>query len=200
MDEPMTGVHLTDGPSTGVATPLLTDRERRDLMRLVQERARIAKGLVRLRADELREDFEEQLATEYRWDEDPTWTEVYAAAQEASRRANEAVQERCEALGIPEWARPTIHAPYWSPRREGVTATRRGELRRVAHSRITALARDAEVRVARAALEAREHLIADALTSPAARAYLEGLPQVTHLMPPLVLAEVRALVRDGRHK
>jgi hypothetical protein len=66
----------------------MTSRERNELISLCRTRARLAKQVADQRAAELLADFEAQLATEYAWDDDETWTEANRIAEAALADAN----------------------------------------------------------------------------------------------------------------
>jgi hypothetical protein len=60
----------------------------------------------------------------------------------------------------------------------------------MAKSRIEALERTAMLEIERASLEAQTQLALEGLTSDAARAFVERLPNVENLMPALSFAEI----------
>lgn len=166
----------------------ITRAERDQLSRLVRQRARVAKAGIEQRQAELLADVEEQLAAAYASDHE-AWAEITAEAKEAIRRADAAVAEKCRELGIREEFRPSIRMDWWS-RGENGSRERRQELRKVAQTRIAALAKAAKVQIDRDALERETELVAGALTSAEAKAFLESMPTVEALMPPLALAEL----------
>ena len=170
----------------------MTSAERSDLIKVVRQRERVAKAGAAQRAAELVADFEEQLARRYSFDEDEVWREAYQAANEAADEAQQKVVARCEELGIPAEFAPEIHRPWWRSRGENAVAGRRAELRRVAATRIAALEKAAKAAIERRSLDVQERLIVGGLASAEARGFLDSIPAVDSLMPPLRLAELEA--------
>ena len=101
------------------------------------------------------------------------------------------VAERCAELGIPPRFAPGI-AAGWYRRGENGARDRRVELRAVARTRIDALEKAAKVEIERRSLEVQERLIVGGLASVEARGFLDSIPTVDTLMPPLRLAEIEA--------
>lgn len=172
---------MTDGMSK-------TDREA--LARLVNERAKVAKAGVEGRQAELLADVEEQLAKEYRLD-DEAWAAEAAAAKQAIGALNARIAEAGEELGVPEEFRPEALL-IWSPRGANAIKERRGELRRVAMTRAEAMARKAKVAIDADAVGRRGLLVAGSLETSAAHDFLEAMPTPAELMPPLSIAELEA--------
>jgi hypothetical protein len=172
--------------------PTMTRQERRDLLRLTQQRERLARAQAGHRSSELLADFEEQLSSVYAFDQDATWREAYAAAEAAVGEARRAVAARCEELGIPAMFAPSIDV-YWSPRGQNTARERRAELRAAGKARIAEMERAARVAIEGASLRVQERLLTDGLTSDAARAFLAAMPTAEALMPPLVLDDVALL-------
>ena len=166
--------------------------ERSDLLRVVRQRERVAKSGAARRAAELVADFEQQLATEYSWDDDKVWREAHQAAREAAADAQHVIAARCAELGIPEKFAPELIGPSWYQRGENAVAARRTELRRVATTRIAALEKGAKAEIEHRSLEVQERIIVGGLASAEARAFLDSIPAVDSLMPPLRLVELEA--------
>lgn len=180
----------------------MTKSERRELVTLAREREKIAKRAVGHRGRELIADFEEQLAREYRFDEDEVWATAMRAASDALAEASRAVKQRCAELGIPEWAAPEVdHGVGWYRRGENAVRERRAELRAVATTRIKALEAEATGKIEAAGLAVQTHLLADGLESAEARSFLETMPAIEDLMPVLPVAEIeRAVGRQSRRR
>lgn len=175
----------------------MTRSERTDLTSLCKQRAKLAKAMADARAAELLAEFEAQLATEYAFDEDETWREAAKIATEALAEANEIIANRCRELGVPTRFAPAL-TQSWHSRGENASAQRRAELRKVASSRLDAMAKNAKVQIDRASLEVQTYLVSDGLTSAAAQQFLEtGMPTVESLMPPIAVPEVEKLLGRG---
>lgn len=164
--------------------------EREDLQRLIKQRERVLKSAAALRSAELLADFDNQLAAEFRFDDDETWETAAAIAQEAVARAQTIVADRCEELGIPREFAPSLSVA-WSARGygNGVKA-RREELRRAAKTRITAMEQSAILRIETASVDGQTQLALAGMTSDAATQFVRGLPQVEDLMSRFSVAEL----------
>lgn len=161
---------------------LMTRGEREDLQRLIKQREKVLKSAAALRSAELLADFDNQLAAEFRFDDDEIWAQAAAVAQEAVAKAQVLVSERCEELGIPREFAPSLNVG-WSHRGYGnAVKARREELRRSAKSRIAAMEQSAVVQIEQASVEGQTQLAIAGMTSEAARAFVQGLPQVDALM------------------
>lgn len=166
----------------------MTRKEREDLGRVARMRAKVAKDGVVQREAELLADVEAQLAAIYKAG-DPAWKEIIAQAKQAVAAADAEIAEICRQRGIPEEFRPRLIAD-WYGRGENAAASRRGELRKVAQTRIAAAGRAAKTAIEAKTAEVLTELIAGGLESPEARAFLESIPTPQQLMPPVTIAEL----------
>lgn len=166
-----------------MADSKMTKAERDELARLLKARARVAKSVVEQRAAELLADAEQQLATRYKID-DAAWVDLTGAAEQAVKDADAKLARRCRALGIPEEFRPRIDFSWYS-RGENAWKERRAELRKVAQTRIDAMAKQARVAIETRELDGLAMLAAGALESAGAQEFLASLPAVETLMPVL---------------
>jgi hypothetical protein len=155
--------------------------EREELAKILTARERVAKSVVEQRAAELLADVEQQLAARYTISDD-AWHDLTAAAKAAVQAADAEIARRCQSLGIPETFRPSLDLSWYS-RGENADKKRRDELRRVAKTRIDALAKKALVVIQTRSLDGRTLLAAGALESDEARAFLASMPTVEALMP-----------------
>jgi hypothetical protein len=173
----------------------MTKADRDELRRVVRMRAKVAHNGIEARRAELLADFEAQMAAKYDFD-DARWSEITATAATAIREGDRQIADICGEVGIPEEFRPRL-ALSWRDRGENAVAGRRAELRKVAATRLDALAKAAKVSIDRAELDACTDLAAGALQTDEARAWLERQPTIDQLMPPLDLAEMEARRRAG---
>lgn len=164
-------------------TDTMTKRERDDLAQLTRRREKVAKTAATERSAELLADFEQQMATVYSA-EDEAWRDVTAKAKQVVAEADAEIAKRCRELGIPEDLRPSLSLG-WSGRGQNANRERRGELRRVAQSRIAAMEKQARSQIERSSVEIQTQLLAGGLETDAARAFLESMPTVDALMPAL---------------
>jgi hypothetical protein len=115
-------------------TASLTRAEREDLLRLAKMRERVAKTGLAQRSAQLLAEFEQQMASEYSYDQDTVWKAAAAAADREVKKAKAQIAERCRELGIPDRFAPGLHLS-WYDRGENAVGKRRTELRFVAKSR-----------------------------------------------------------------
>jgi hypothetical protein len=176
----------------------LTKTERAELRSLIRRRAVVAKKDVDVRREDLLADFEEQLATEYKADDD-RWAEVTRSAERAVAEANRELTEKLTELGIAEKFRPSLYL-QWFNRGENINNIRRGELRKVATRRLDAMAGQAKLAIDRQAVQIEGRLAATALQSAEAAEWLASLPQVDQLLQALDVGSVRRELEigDGR--
>lgn len=168
----------------------MTKGEREDLQRLVRQREKVQKSAARLRSAELLADFDNQLAAEYRFDDDAVWAEAARQAKAAIDQAQAEIAARCRTLGIPDEFAPGLELA-WSHRGYGNNVkARREELRRAARSRIEALEAGALVAIESASVDAQTRLALAGVTSDAARGFVDSLPAVEGLMAKLSLDEI----------
>jgi hypothetical protein len=179
-----------------VQEPSMTRLEREDLQRLARMQEKILKSAAKQRSAELMADFEQQAASIYEYDKDEVWSAAMEFAKAAADEARQRVNDRAAELGIPEHFRPSLSVFWLSRGRDGM-ADRRIELRKVARTRIAALEAAAIVKIELHTAETITRIIAHGLTSTAAREFLDSLPPVQSLMPPLDALAVSAML-DSR--
>jgi hypothetical protein len=175
----------------------MTKSEREDLGKLIRNRERVLKAAAAQRSAELLAEFEQQMASEYSYDEDAVWKKAASAAKDAADAAQEAIAERCAELGIPARFAPMIGV-YWHGRGENGAKERRRELRDVAKSRIAAIEKAACTKIEMACLDAQAQIVAHGLTSDAAIAFFDALPKVEVLMPPLEIASIEEMLQTRK--
>jgi len=71
-------------------------------------------------------------------------------------------------------------------------------LRRAAKSKIEALEKEAVTKIERLSLEAQTNIVAQGLDSESAKAFLEAMPKLEALMPPVEVGEIQSLVEAKR--
>ena len=168
----------------------MTKGEREDLQRLIRQREKVQKSAAKQRSTELLADFDNQLAAEFRFDDDAVWAEAAKILEAELRRVNARVAERCRDLGIPERFAPGFEVSWRHRGWDNLLEKRRKELRQVAQSRIAAIEQKAIVEIETASVEAQTELAVAGLTSEAARGFVERLPTVESLMPALSYEEI----------
>jgi len=169
---------------------LMTRGEREDLQRLIRQREKVQKSAAKQRSTELLADFENQMASEYAFDDEEVWQEASRLAEQEVAKANQRIAERCKSLGIPKQFAPGLSLG-WNHRGYGNSvAKRRSELRTVALTRIAALEQAADVQIELDSVNAQTEIAASGLTSEAARTFLAKLTPVEELMPKLSFEEI----------
>lgn len=166
----------------------MTKAERLELARVVRMRARLAKTEVTTRQAELMARFEEEVAAEYKINDD-RWREIVATAKRMVHEIDEQVAEICKAAGIRPEFRPGIDI-YWHYRGENASEKRRAELRKVATTRLAAEAKRAFHEIDKAEVSLCTDLTERSLTTAEAKDWLERLPSVEVLLPPMSVAEI----------
>jgi hypothetical protein len=92
---------------------------------------------------------------------------------------------------IADWRHELLRYPV---RGENVVATRRQELRKVAYTRIDAIAKDAKLQIEQFSLDTQTKLLAGGLESAEAKAFLESMPTPEQLMPPMTRGAIEAAI------
>jgi hypothetical protein len=185
----MARVHET--ASAGQYPTLMTRRDREDLAKLCRQREKLAKHQVEAHKAALKADFERKLAAVYSFDQNDIWAKAAVAASAATKAAQQTIAAECQRLGIPKEFAPSIHT-NWYGRGENAVPARRAELRKVADSKIEAMARDAKFRIEQFSLETQTKLLAGGLESADAKAFLESMPTAAQLMPAMDFKDIDA--------
>jgi hypothetical protein len=161
------------GSNNHAGTPI-SRAERQDLLKIARLRQKVAISETGQREAELRADFEQQLASIYSFDNNETWAAAAKAAQAAAARADSEIKAECQKLGIPARFAPGMSC-LWYGRGENASAQRRVELRKVATTRIAAIAARARAEIERASAAIQSELLTIGM-SDEARALLDKMP------------------------
>jgi hypothetical protein len=175
----------------------MTKSEREDLAKLIRNREKVMKAAAGQRSAELLAEFEQQMASEYSYDQDKIWKAAAKTAATAVEVAKAEIADRCAELGIPARFAPSVHFG-WSGRGENAVKERRAELRNVAKTRIAAIEKAACTKIEMACLEAQTQVIAHGLTSASAIDFFDALPKVEVLMPPLEMASIEQILQTRK--
>jgi hypothetical protein len=171
------------------ATPI-SKSEREDLRRLINQREKVLVSAAKQRSAELLADFENQMGSEFSFDDDATWQEAMNAASAEVARAQQKVAKRCRELGIPDRFAPSLRLQWAHRGYDNQVESRRRELRDIAKSKIAAIEAKAITEIETSCLAAQTQLALAGLTSDAAKGFIEKLPGIETLMPGLSYAEV----------
>jgi hypothetical protein len=164
--------------------------EREDLQRLVRQREKVLKSTAKQRSSELLADFENQMGSEYAFDQDETWAAAQKVADREVAKAQALVAARCRELGIPDRFSPSLKLVWRARGYDNLVDQRKAELRRMAQTRIAAEEQKAIVQIETSCLDAQTKLALASCTSNMARSFVESLPLVETLMPRLSYSEV----------
>lgn len=167
---------------------MMTKSEREQLSKLARLRARQAEREAEAREKILLAEVQDQLTAEFDA-HDELWAEAVTIAEEAAAKANAHIRAVCADLGIPprEAPQPGLAwhcGPSYSDEK------RRGELRKLAATRLAALTKTAKAAIGDRLLEVETELIASDLKSGDAKAFLLAMPTAEQLMPPLSIEEL----------
>src|SRR5262249_46549526 len=139
--------------------------EREELQRLVRQREKALLAAAKQRSAELLADFENQMGSEYRFDDDAVWEEATRLAKIEVDKAQARVAARCAELGIPKEFAPQLELTWHHRGYQNSLEKRRNELRVMARTRIEALEKRALTEIALASVEAQTELARAGLTS-----------------------------------
>jgi hypothetical protein len=130
------------------------------------------------RSAELLADFENQMGSEYSFDQDEVWAKATEAAEREVKKAQAQVAARCRELGIPHRFAPSLTLRWRHQGYDNLIDSRKAELRRMAQTQIAAIERRALVEIESSCLDAQTKLAVAGCTSDAAKAFVDGLPSV----------------------
>jgi hypothetical protein len=168
----------------------MTRNETEALQRLIRQREKVLKSRARQRSADLVADFENQMGSEYSFDQDEVWAKATEAAEREVANAQAKVAARCRELGIPDRFAPSLSLKWRHRGYDNLIGERKAELRRMARTQIEAIERKAVVEIETSCLDAQTRLAVAGCTSDDAAAFLASLPSVETLMPRLSYAEV----------
>jgi replicative superfamily II helicase len=174
----------------------MTKAERDDLVRLIKQRERVAKTAAEQRSAAMLAEFERQVSALHDFATDEVWAAAAQAAADAAKKCNEEIAARAKELGIPEEFRPRL-TYGWARRGENEYQQRRAELRRVAKAEIETVELLARVQIEAQSVEAQTQVVAHGLTSEAAISFLQSMPAIEAMMPPLDVAAIQAKIAES---
>lgn len=176
----------------------MTKGERTELGSLIRKRERVMKAQAVERSALLLAEFDAQAAKIYHYDDDEHWTKIMEDAKAAVAAAQEGIAKRCKELGIPDEYAPTIRAG-WDGGGATLAAARKAELRRAARSRIAAMEKEAVTKIERLSLDAQTQVLSIG-AGDALKTFLEKMPAMDSLMPPIEIGEMQSLIESKRQK
>jgi len=168
----------------------MTKGEREDLQRLIRQREKVLKSAAKQRSAELIADFENQMGSEFSFDDDAVWERAAKATKHEVARAQKLIAARCRELGIPDRFAPSLDLVWRHRGYDNLVKVRREELRLMARTQVEAIERKATVQIELSCLDAQTKIAVAGLASDAARQFIERLPSVEALMPLLSFPEI----------
>jgi hypothetical protein len=171
-------------------SPMMSKGEREDLQRLIRQREKVLKSAAKQRSAELLADFENQMGSEFSFDQDEVWQKAAQEAETEVRKAQTKIALRCRELGIPERFAPSLNLAWCNRGYGNSVKERKIELRNMAVKEIAAMELKAVTEIELSCLSAQEQIAISGLTSDAARNFIAALPGVNTLMPALTYAEL----------
>jgi hypothetical protein len=172
----------------------LTVAEREGLLRILRANVKAAKAAILGREAELKAAFEIQLDTLYPPTGDPVWNAEYKAAIEDWKPRAERINKRSDELRIGTRFRPKLDPPEWTYGGEQLFKSLRVERRRLAHLQIAEKLRHDVEEMERKSAAMQLEIIANGFVTEAAREFLDKLPSIDQLVPPMRVEELAALV------
>lgn len=169
---------------------MMNKGEREDLQRLIRQREKVLKSAARQRSAELLADFENQMGSEFSFDDDAVWAQAANEAAIEIEKAQKIIAKRCRELGIPDRFAPNLEMGWRHRGYDNLVDKRKIELRRIATTRIEAIEQKAVADIEMNCLKAQEQIALAGLTSDAARGFIEALPSIETLMPALDYSEI----------
>jgi MoxR-like ATPase len=166
----------------------MTKGERTELVKIVRQRAKLAKDDIEARKRQILADAEATLSAEFK-EQDEAWAEITAEAREYMAEAQAKIAAKCDEKGIPVDFRPTT-GMYWLRRGRNADPERRGELRKAVQAQAEASARQAKLEIDRRSVGLQEQIMVGGFESDEARQFLESLPTAEALMPSLKLPQL----------
>lgn len=170
----------------------MTSAERMELSKLVRQRGRVAKFDLDAKAAAQLAEVEAQLARQYSVNHE-AWKHITSEANDVVHKADEKIAALCRKMNVPESFRPRLNLGWWD-RGENSDKKRRAELRAAAEAAIDAQVKAGRAEIERAVVHVCGELVADGLTSSKAKAFLQSLPSVEQLLPPISLPALEQTV------
>jgi replicative superfamily II helicase len=174
----------------------MSKSERDDLVRLIKQREKVAKTAAEQRSAAMLAEFERQVSALHDFATDEVWSAAAQAASDAAKKCNAEIAARAKELGIPDEFAPKL-TYGWARRGENEYSARRAELRRVAKAEIETIEKLAMVQIEAGSVEAQTQVIAHGLTSEAAISFLQNMPAIESMMPPLDVAAIQAKIAES---
>jgi hypothetical protein len=168
--------------------------------RALRANVKAAKATIIALGPKLKTEFEVQLGITYPASGDPVWREALQAVYETYRIQQARVEARCVELGIPERFRPKMNPPSWSDGWRCSCANfqdMRAEMRRLAGIQIDEMLKSRLAQLELDSANIQFEIAAHGCITDAAKEFLNRLPSIEAMIPPIKVSDVEALI-EGR--
>jgi len=161
----------------------MTKSERAELRSLIRQRFRVLRADVDTRKAELLAELQARITARFA-EQDRAWSDAMYLIEEAAREANRKANDIIRGLGIDE-LNIDVSKEYEvvSARRVAKPTGRRSEMAREGQARIEATVKAARLELDRQEADLLTRLVAGALESDEAQAFLGLIPTVSSLVP-----------------
>jgi hypothetical protein len=174
----------------------LTKAEKDNLLKLAKlDRDGAIADITRKITDAI-DDFEMQLAAEYRFDQREVWADLMHTAKTRVNELDSMLAEDCRTLGIPDQFRPSISLG-WHSRGENAFKQWREELRRATAWRLIAMGRHAIEQTKTGYRNVMTSILSATITSEEARALLAAMPTTEELVPKIDFSTIKRSLLEG---
>lgn len=168
----------------------MTKEERLELGKFIRAREKVALSGADHHEAALKADFEKKLSAEYPHNH-PAWAKATAIAKQAIAEANKRIVKACKEVGVPEKFAPSASLA-WASRGESMFKERRTELRKAAYAMISEYKTKAIFQIKTDSVNFLGQILADGLTTEAAKVFLKKMPTIEQLMPALAIDDVES--------
>ena len=170
----------------------LTEKE---ISRLISALKANVKAAIRS-SDSIKAKLRAQLETEldmlYPVETDPVWLEQLDRCTKVWKDCQSEVKKRCDELGLPPKFQPGIEPPSWRSGWVQMVKELRAEMRRLAYAQIDQLVKERLEEMERESARVQLEIIGAGNLTAAARQFLDALPRINDLMPPISVQQVFA--------
>jgi hypothetical protein len=167
----------------------MTRAERVDLQRLVRQREKVLKSAAKQRSAELIADFENQMGSEYSFDQDETWAEAQKVAEREVKKAQALIAARAASLVSLIVSRRTSRCVGTAEAMTTLSTSGRSNCA-AWRRQFSAVEQKAIVKIETSCLDAQTKLALAGCTSDMATGFVKSLPAVESLTPRLSYDEI----------
>jgi hypothetical protein len=173
---------------------MITKTERAELRTLIRQRFKVLRAEVEVRRAELVDELERRIVAKFAAD-DKAWADAMYLIDEAVREANRKANDIMRGLNVEGY---DVSREYSIVTARSVNQPKqeRNQLHRQGEARIDAQVKTAQLQLDRQEADLLTRLIAGALESDEARAFLGEIPTVSALVPADRLLELERSLRD----